>query len=416
MQFATSPLAPDRFPDMPAIKGVRSATGSRGFYAPSGLDRDDVFLFALDQGTSCGGVFTVSQTASADVRWCRTALSNSGGAASALVVNSGNSNAFTGPNGVLKNDATLEAVVDALRVPKEHCYLAATGVIGEELPDPNYVGAVVPDLVAKLREPHWEAAARAFMTTDTFPKGTGAALWIEGHPVGVSGIAKGSGMIAPNMSTMLAYIFTDAAIAPDLLQKLTVKCADSSFNSVTVDGDTSTSDTFMIFATGASGAPLISTENCFGYREIEGALQAASLDLATQLVRDGEGATKFIEIEVGGADTERDAKTIAASIANSPLVKTALAAGDANWGRVVMAAGKAGVPFDQSLLDIWFGDHQVALGGGRAPGYSEAKASAVCASEEIQIRLRVGSGPASARVYTCDLTHAYIDINGTYRT
>ncbi|MEO1474222.1 MAG: bifunctional ornithine acetyltransferase/N-acetylglutamate synthase, partial [Pseudomonadota bacterium] len=220
----------------------------------------------------------------------------------------------------------------------------------------------------------------------------------------------------PNMSTMLAYIFTDAAVAPDLLQRLTAQCADSSFNCVTVDGDTSTSDTFMIFATGASGAPLIEDENSPGFGDLEAALRETSLDLAAQLVRDGEGATKFVGIHVSGTETDQDAKAIAASIANSPLVKTALAASDANWGRVVMAAGKAGIPFDQSALHIWFGDHQVAKAGARAPDYDEEKASAICARSEIEIRVRVGNGRGEASVYTCDLTHTYIDINGAYRT
>lgn len=416
MQFARSPLAPERFPDLPAVKGVRCATGSRGFYARSGLKRDDVFLFALDEGTTCGGVFTTSQTASADVRWCRDALASSGGVARALVVNSGNSNAFTGPHGVLKNDATLKAMTEALGLPRTSCYLAATGVIGEELPDPNYVGVAVPDLAARLSDPNWEAAANAFSTTDTFPKGTGASLDLAGHTVRIAGIAKGSGMIAPNMSTMLAYLFTDASIAPDLLQRLTASCAEDSFNCVTVDGDTSTSDTFMIFATGASDAPRIETDTCEGFKEIETALKAASLDLATQLVRDGEGASKFVTIEVAGTQTDLDARTIAASVANSPLVKTALAASDANWGRVVMAAGHAGIAFDQDALDIWFGDHQVASRGGRSATYDEAVASAICAEPEICIRLRVGEGKGSARIFTCDLTHAYIDINGAYRT
>ncbi|MEM7663365.1 MAG: bifunctional glutamate N-acetyltransferase/amino-acid acetyltransferase ArgJ [Pseudomonadota bacterium] len=416
MQLARSPLAPERFPDLPIVKGVRGATASRGFYASSGLERDDVFLFAFDDGTACGGVFTTSQTASADVQWCRHALAASGGTARALVVNSGNSNAFTGPHGVHKNDATLKAMTSALQVPRDTCYLAATGVIGEELPDPNFVGSAVPGMAQSLAAPDWEAAARAFMTTDTFPKAAGGSMDIGGKTVNIAGIAKGSGMISPNMSTMLAYLFTDAAISPDVLQTLTARCADKSFNCVTVDGDTSTSDTFMIFATGASGAPRIETEACDGYKKIEAALQAASLDLATQLIRDGEGARKFITIDVSGAESNVEAWKIAASIANSPLVKTALAAGDANWGRVVMAAGKAGVTFDQSQLDIWFGDHQVAKSGGRSPDYDEAAASAVCAKQEIDIRLSVGSGPGDARIYTCDLTHAYIDINGAYRT
>lgn len=416
MSAHISPLAPAGFPAMPRVKGVRSATASRGFYAPRGLERDDVFLFAFDEGTHCGGVFTRSTTASADVLWCRAALHESAGTARGLVVNAGNSNAFTGPKGVAKNEATLAAMVAALGIPKETCYLAATGVIGEPLDNDNAIGELVPDLCARLGPPQWLGAAQAFMTTDTFAKGTGASIQLGQYTVNIAGIAKGSGMIAPNMATMLAYIFTDAAIAPDLLQRLTAKAAEQSFNSVTVDGDTSTSDTFMVFATGASDAPLITSEDDPHYKTLETAIFAASLNLAQQLVRDGEGATKLITVDVSGTRTDLDAKTIAAAVANSPLVKTALAASDANWGRVVMAAGKSLVSFDQNQLAIWFGDHQVAESGGRAIGYDEDAASAICAAQEIEIRLSVGAGAGQARVYSCDLTHAYIDINGAYRT
>ena len=416
MSSPLSLLAPTGFPVLPHVKGVRSTTASRGFYAPRGEDRDDVFLFAFAPGTTCGGVFTRSMTASSDVLWCRKALEESGGKATGLVVNAGNSNAFTGQNGIAKNEATLAAMTSALKASKETCYLAATGVIGEPLDTPNDIGALVPDMSSRLQAPDWQAAAQAFMTTDTFPKGAGSTLSLDGTTVNIAGIAKGSGMIAPNMSTMLAYLFTDAAIAPDLLQRLTAKTADQSFNCVTVDGDTSTSDTFMIFATGQSGAPIINTEDDPHYRDIEAALFAVSLDLAQQLVCDGEGARKFISIKVSGAQSYKDAKTIASAIANSPLVKTALAASDANWGRIVMAAGKALVPFDQNKLAIWFRDHQVAHAGARAPGYDEAIASQICAQPNIDIKVSIGDGPESATVYTCDLTHAYIDINGAYRT
>ena len=271
-------------------------------------------------------------------------------------------------------------------------------------------------MAARLAVPDWLAAARAFMTTDTFAKGTGTILALGDAQVNIAGIAKGSGMIAPNMSTMLAYIFTDAAIAPALLQRLTEKAAERSFNSVSVDGDTSTSDTFMIFATGQSGGTIIEEESHPHYQALEQAIFDASLDLATQLVRDGEGATKFISIEVEGAENAAGAKAIASAVANSPLVKTALAASDANWGRIVMAAGKAMVPFDQNQLSIWFGNHQVAEAGGRARHYDEGVASSICAKDNIEIRISVGTGPGRARIYTCDLTHAYIDINGAYRT
>lgn len=411
-----SPLAPARFPDLPDVKGVRAATGSRGFYAARGQERDDVFLFALDEGTSTAGVFTSSSTRSVDVDWCREALSKSAGAARALVVNAGNSNAFTGLKGKQKNDATLAAIVSALGVPHETCYLAATGVVGEPLDDPNYVGSIVPSLAEKLAAPDWQACARAFSTTDTFPKGAGKTIMLDGHKVAFSGIAKGSGMIAPNMATMLAYVFTDAAIAPALLNDMLRAHTDTTFNAITVDSDTSTSDSLMVFATGKSGMAPITHPDDPRLPAVSEALHAILKDLAHQLVRDGEGATKFIEITVEGATTPASAKTIARSIANSPLVKTALAASDANWGRIVMAIGKTDEPLDRDKLSIWFGDHQVAEHGGRAPGYDEAKASAICAMDHIAIRADVGVGSASATVWTCDLTHAYIEINGAYRT
>ncbi len=416
MKLTPSPFAPETFPDLPDIKGVRAATGSRGFYAARGLQRDDVFLFAFDPGTVCAGVYTRSSTASADVLWCRQALSEGGGHARALVANSGNSNAFTGPKGVLKNDATLAAMMQALDVRKAHCFLAATGVIGEPLADPNYVGSIVPDLAATLAPPDWLACARAFMTTDTYPKGAGQTCTLGGDAVAFSGIAKGSGMIAPNMATMLAYVFTDAAIAPDLLDRALRSATNASFNAITVDSDTSTSDTLMVFATGQSGMATIEQADDPRYGEFETALTQICTELAMQVVKDGEGARKFITIHVEGAASPASARKMAADTANSPLVKTALAASDANWGRVVMAIGKSGEPIDMDKLAIWFGDVQVATGGARTPDYSEAAASAACAEANISIRIRVGEGPGSATMYTCDLTHAYIDINGAYRT
>ena len=416
MILKPSPFAPATFPDLPRIKGVRASTASRGFYAGRGLERDDVFLFVFDAGTSCAGVFTRSSTASADVRWCRDALRNGRGAAGALVVNSGNSNAFTGAKGVLKNDATLSAMTESTGRDKDQCFLGATGVIGEPLPDPNYVGSIVPQMAAALAEPDWEACAKAFMTTDTFAKGAGFTRQIGEDTIGFAGIAKGSGMIAPNMATMLAYVFTDAAIAPDLLDKALRRACDESFNAITVDSDTSTSDSLMVFATGGSGAAAITSPEDPRFAEFTVALRDICLELALLIVKDGEGASKFITIHVDGANTGGTAKSIATDIANSPLVKTALAANDANWGRIVMAAGKSGHEIDLSALSIWFGDVQVAEAGGRAEDYDEAKASAAVAEPEIVIRVKVGSGPGRATVYTCDLTHAYVDINGAYRT
>lgn len=416
MKLTPSPFAPASFPNLPEVKGVRAATASRGFYARRGLERDDVFLFAFAEGTTCAGVFTTSTTASADVRWCREALNSGGGYARALVVNSGNSNAFTGQKGVLKNEATLTAMMNSLNVPKDQCFLAATGVIGEPLSDPNYVGSIVPDMADALDTPDWQACARAFMTTDTYPKAASSSCVIDQVPVSIAGIAKGSGMIAPNMATMLAYVFTDAAIAPDVLDTLLRRAADISFNAITVDSDTSTSDSLMLFATGEAGAPVIDRLDDPRLIRFTDELNAVCRNLAMQIVKDGEGATKFVTITVDGAVSDKSAKIIAADVANSPLVKTALAANDANWGRIVMAVGKSGEPIDLDALSIWFGDVQVAEAGGRSASYDEAAATAECTKSEINIRVRVGAGAGEATMYTCDLTHAYVDINGAYRT
>ena len=416
MNLKPSPFAPEIFPDLPVVGGVQSATASRGFYAGRGLERDDVFLFRFGPNTTAAGVFTRSTTASADVDWCREALRLSGGHAGALVANSGNSNAFTGAKGVLKNDATLAALVDAFGIEKQQCFLAATGVIGEPLPDPNYVGSIVPELASNLSAPNWEACARAFMTTDTYPKGAGTTIMLGGAQVNFAGIAKGSGMIAPNMATMLAYVFTDAAIAPNLLQDILARVTERTFNSITVDGDTSTSDTLMVFATGASNMPLIESPNDPGLEEFEAALEEVCLNLSSQLVKDGEGASKFVTLHVEGAASDASAKTIGCAIANSPLVKTAMAASDANWGRIVMAAGKSLEPIALDKLSIWFDDVLVAEAGGRASNYSEEAASAVFTKPEFSIRVNVGAGGGAATVYTCDLTHGYVEINGAYRT
>ncbi len=416
MKLSPSPFAPSAFPDLPEVRGLRAAAGSRGFYARRGVTRDDVFLFVFDEGTTCGGVFTRSLTASADVRWCREALEKGLGRARALVVNSGNSNAFTGPRGMLKNEATLKALTETFGVARETCFLAATGVIGEPLSDPNFVGAFVPDLAARLGAPVWEKAARAFMTTDTYPKGAGGVFSLGGTQTRFAGIAKGSGMIAPNMATMLSYVFTDAAVAPALLQAALREAADLTFNAITVDGDTSTSDTLMVFATGASGMAKIERREDPRFGEFVRALHSVCHDLAMQVVRDGEGASKIAAITVEGAVSETSAKAVAVSIANSPLIKTAMAAGDANWGRIVMAVGKSFEPVDIDRLAIWFDGVQVAKDGARAPDYDEDAASAVFARAEFSIRVNLGVGAASAQVWTCDLTHGYVDINGAYRT
>lgn len=416
MELKPSPFAPPKFPDLPDVRGVRAATASRGFYASRGLKRDDVFLVAFDAGTVCAGVFTRSSTASADVQWCREALATGDKTAAALIANSGNSNAFTGAKGVLKNEATLAALVEALAVAKNSCFLAATGVIGEPLPDPNYVGSIVPDLVNRLSAPNWEACAKAFMTTDTFAKGAGFERRIGDDTIAFSGIAKGSGMIAPNMATMLAYVFTDMAVAPSVLDQALREACHESFNAITVDSDTSTSDTLMVFATGASKAAPIESAADPRYLVFASALKEVCLDLALQIVKDGEGASKFVTVQIDGAVSDTSAKTIACDIANSPLVKTALAANDANWGRVVMAVGKSGEPIDLDQLSIWFGAVQVAEQGGRSSDYDEAAATAMVSKPEILIKVKVGNGRGHAKVYTCDLTHGYVDINGAYRT
>jgi glutamate N-acetyltransferase / amino-acid N-acetyltransferase len=416
MKLTPSPFAPEHFPRLPAVMGVRGATGSRGFYARRGITRDDVFLFTFDEGTVSAGVYTRSHTASADVLWCREALAAGGGEGRALVVNSGNSNAFTGPKGVLKNEATLAALTRAAGVPRHACFIAATGVIGEPLADPNYIGAFVPDLAGRLAPPDWEACARAFMTTDTYPKGAGHTADLGGVAVHFAGIAKGSGMIAPNMATMLAYVFTDAAIGHDLLQQTLAELTDETFNCITVDSDTSTSDTLMVFATGASGSPVIAAADDDRFSAFRAGLKAVLHDLALQVVKDGEGASKCVTIAVEGAATPASAKIVAAAIANSPLIKTAMAAGDANWGRIVMAVGKTYQPVDMARLSIWFDAVQVARNGSRADGYDEDAASAVFAQREFTIRVDLGTGSGRARVWTCDLTHGYVDINGAYRT
>lgn len=414
--FKPSPFAPAAFPALPDIDGVRAATGSRGFYAARGIERDDVFLFQFAPGTTCAGVFTRSTTASADVLWCREALHKGAGEARALLVNSGNSNAFTGPKGVLKNEATLTAIVTALGVEKAHCFLGATGVIGEPLPDPNYVGSIVPKLSAELAAPNWQACAKAFMTTDTYPKGAARVATIGGETVKFSGIAKGSGMIAPNMATMLAYVFTDLGVAPDVLDAALRQACDVSFNAVTVDSDTSTSDSLMVFATGKRATSPISDRSDARFPDLVAALTEVCRDLAIQIVKDGEGASKFVTIQLEGAQSDGSARVMATDIANSPLVKTALAANDANWGRIVMAVGKSGEPIALEDLSIWFDDIIVAEGGARAESYDEAAASAAVSKPDITIRVRVGDGPGQSMIYTCDLTHAYIDINGAYRT
>jgi glutamate N-acetyltransferase / amino-acid N-acetyltransferase len=372
-----------------------------------------VLLVALDEGTAVAGVLTRSRCPSAAVDWCRQHLPR--GRARALLVNSGNANAFTGVKGRTAVAASARYAAEALGVAENEVFLASTGVIGEPLPAEKFAG-VTGAMAGRLQEGPWLDAARAIMTTDTFPKLAGATVTLDGVAVAISGIAKGSGMIAPDMATMLSFVFTDAAIDPAILQGILQPLIETSFNAVTVDGDTSTSDTCLVLATGRSGmAPIVSAADP-RLLPFARALGAVLTDLAMLVVRDGEGAQKLVSVTVAGAETDRSAFRIAQSIANSPLVKTAIAGEDANWGRIVMAVGKAGEPADRDRLAIRFGDIEVARDGERATGYDEAAVSAYMRSREIAIGVELGLGDGRATVHTCDLTHGYIAINGDYRS
>ena len=408
-----SPLAPKSFPELPAVAGVEMTTHALGLYP--GTTRDDLLLARFPNGAAAGGVFTTSTTRSADIDWCRSALKAGGGRAHALVVNAGNSNAFTGAAGIAKNKATVDAVIALSDCKPEQVFLAATGVIGEPLPA-DRVSTGVTAAWTNLGAPDWPKAANAIRTTDTFAKGAGATVEIEGRAVHIAGFAKGSGMIQPNMATTLNYVFTDAALTPAAAQALIARYCDLTYNCITVDSDTSTSDTLMLFATGAGGGEEIADPDDPRLEAFRNALHIVLEDLATQIVRDGEGARRLIEITVEGGKDACSSRAIAISIANSPLVKTAMAAGDANWGRVVMAVGKSGEPVERDKLAIWFGDHQVARDGARAADYSEAAASQAVSGEHIKLRVVVGVGEARARVWTCDLTEGYVKINGAYRS
>ena len=410
MKLTKSPLAPETTPELPKISGVKFAVGCNGFYG----DREDVFVAYFEDDASAAGVFTRSSTCSADVDWCREALKESGGKARALVVNAGNSNAFTGAAGIAKNNATIAAVSELGKLKREKIFLAATGVIGEPL-EAEFIADKVKEIWPTLGDASANDAGVAFMTTDTFPKACAGKTRIDGDNIMIAGIAKGSGMIMPNMATMLGYIFTDANLSPAVCQALLSRFTDETFNCITVDGDTSTSDTVMLFATGKSG-PFIDDAEDPRLEEFAAELYRVMQDLSVQIVRDGEGATKLVAVTVSGAETDSSAKIIATSIANSPLVKTALAASDANWGRIVMAVGKTDQPVNKDKLSISFGDVEVASGGMRGQNYSEEAASKVCQANEISIKVDVGVGEGVAQVWTCDLTHGYVDINGAYRT
>jgi glutamate N-acetyltransferase / amino-acid N-acetyltransferase len=413
MTIAVSPLAPAHFPELPGIEGLRFATAAAGIrYA----GRTDVLLALFEQGTTVGGVFTRSKCASAPVDWCRDRIKS--GRARALVVNSGNANAFTGKSGRIATKLTAELAAKAAGCPPAEVYLASTGVIGEPL-DASKFAAVMAGLVTDAKPGRWREAASAIMTTDTFPKGAVANTKLGTTPVTICGIAKGAGMIAPDMATMLAFVFTDAPISARVLQSLLADGVVDSFNAVTIDGDTSTSDTLLAFATGAAaarGAPKITRTTDPRLAAFRKSFDAVLGNLAEQVARDGEGARKLVEVIVEGASSKRSARKIALSIANSPLVKTAIAGEDANWGRVVMAVGKAGEPADRDRLSIWFGGIRVAHKGARDPAYDERAVSAAMKKPEIELRVALGIGRGRDRVLTCDLTKDYVAINGDYRS
>jgi glutamate N-acetyltransferase/amino-acid N-acetyltransferase len=406
-----SPLAPKTYPALPPIGGVRFATVEAGVrYA----GRTDVMMALFDRPAAVAGVFTRSKCPSAPVDWCRAHLAH--GSARALIVNSGNANAFTGGVGAAAVAHVAEAAAKAVGALTSEIFMASTGVIGEPL-DGTRIARVMGALVAEAKADALLGAAKAIMTTDTYPKIATARVKLGDAEVVINGIAKGAGMIAPDMATMLAYVFTDAPIAPGALQAMLSKSVEGSFNAITVDSDTSTSDTLMIFATGqARGAPRIEDAADPRAAAFRRALDKLLRNLAQQVVRDGEGARKFITVNVEGAASRKAARRIAFSIANSPLVKTACAGEDANWGRVVMAVGKAGEKAERDMLDIYFGKIRVAHEGMRDPAYDEAEASAYMKRDAIEITADLHLGRGRATVWTCDLTKEYVAINGDYRS
>lgn len=413
MSTTVSPLAPKTQPKMPAVEGMRIATAEAGIKYKN---RTDLLLMVFDEGTQVAGVFTRSKCPSAPVDFCRQNLP--AGKARALVVNSGNANAFTGKKGRETTTMTAAAAAKAAGCKPDEVFLASTGVIGEPL-DAGRFSHLLADMAGRADSGLWKEAGKAIMTTDTFPKYATSTVKIDDVDVTINGIAKGAGMIAPDMATMLSFIVTDAPIAATVLQDMLSKGVGRSFNAVTVDSDTSTSDTLLLFATGAAarrGVAEINDPKDARLGQFRRALNRILKNLALQVVRDGEGARKEIEVTVTGAKSARSAKRIALSIANSPLVKTAVAGEDANWGRVVMAVGKAGEPADRDRLSIWFGDNRLAHNGERDPDYSEADTSAYMKRDEIRILADIGIGRGKATVWTCDLTKEYVAINGDYRS
>ncbi|MGE0282243.1 MAG: bifunctional glutamate N-acetyltransferase/amino-acid acetyltransferase ArgJ [Rhizobiaceae bacterium] len=413
MSATISPLAPKKYAKMPPLEGVRIATAEAGIKYKN---RTDLLAMVLDEGTEVAGVFTRSKCPSAPVDFCRANLP--GGKARIVVVNSGNANAFTGKKGRETTGMTGEAAAKAAGCAASEVFLASTGVIGEPL-DAKKFSHLLDGLVKEAQADRWLDAAKAIMTTDTFPKVATVTVKLGDVDVTINGIAKGAGMIAPDMATMLSFIATDAPIAAPVLQALLSKGVGSTFNAVTVDSDTSTSDTLLLFATGAAvkrGAKRVKDIKDARLGAFKRGLNKVLKNLALQVVRDGEGARKQVEVIVTGAKSAKSAKRIALSIANSPLVKTAVAGEDANWGRVVMAVGKSGEPADRDRLAIWFGDNRLAFEGERDADYSEEKTSAYMKGDEIRIRADIGLGRGKATVWTCDLTKEYVAINGDYRS
>ncbi len=410
MATTPSPFAPKSFAPLPEIDGVRLGGIAAGIKYKN---RPDLFMAELAPGSTVAGVLTTSLTRSAPVEWCAQVLKK--GTARAILVNAGNANAFTGAAGMAGAEEMAEAAAQAVGCRRKEVLIASTGVIGQKLPA-DKIAMIVPKLHGSLNPSGWTLAAKAIMTTDTFAKGASATCEIGGVPVTIAGIAKGSGMIAPDMATMLSFVFTDASIPPAVLQKLLRKATDKSFNCITVDGDTSTSDTLLLAATGKAGNTVPKKASDKALKGFRAALLDVLTDLAHQVVKDGEGASKFVTIDVTGAASDKAARRIGLSIANSPLVKTAIAGQDANWGRVVMAVGKAGERADRDRLTIAMGGIVIAERGEGVQDYDEAPVTEHLKGREVHIEVDVGIGRGKARVWTCDLTHAYIDINADYRS
>ena len=411
-KYKISPFAPETFPNLPPLAGFQMATAEAGVKYKG---RTDLWLLRAQPGTHVAGVFTQNLCPGAPVDWSRKALNTGTDGPRLVVVNSGTANVFGGQKSRDAVIETAQGVAAHFGCAAETVFLASTGVIGEPL-DASKVVNKFPEMKVSLNADGWEAAARAIMTTDTHAKGATALAKIDGVEIRINGIAKGSGMIAPDMATMLSFVATDAKIAQPVLQALLSELTQTSFNAITVDSDTSTSDTLLLLASGAAGNAEITDITDPRLSEFRQALEAVLHDLAMQVIKDGEGITKFVTIEVHGAVSDISAKRVGMSIANSPLVKTAIAGEDANWGRIVMAVGKAGEPAERDKLSIWMGPHLLAQKGQRLESYTEQDGSEYMKNSEIEIKVDLGLGEGTSRVYTCDLTHGYIEINADYRS